>query len=97
MLNDNQNLDYIVKYKEIDVEISNTLQKNFTAKKIRNLAIFLSILFIFFIIKIYEINKKILFPTIFFFVAIVVVAKVIGTQIKWKLIIKDKKSMYIMI
>lgn len=91
MLNDNGNFDYIVKCKEIDVEVSDTLQKRFSAKNIRNLAIYLSILFIFFIIQIYDANKKILLPTIFFVIAVTVILKIIATEIKWKLRIKDKK------
>lgn len=88
---DNNNFDYIVKCKEIDIEIDDTIQKRNNTKDLKNFMIFLCIIFIFFISRIYDANPKLLLPGCIFFAILIILVKLVLKKPLWKLKIQNRK------
>ena len=92
MTNNYEILDYIVKAKDIDVDISNSLKKNLSSTDTRNIYMFLFILYIFFIILLWNNTITILIlMTILYFVLAILIIKMISFEVKWNLKIHNKK------
>lgn len=88
---DNNNFDYIVKCKEIDIEIYDTIQKRNTTKDLKKFMIFLFIVFIFFMSRIYDTNPKLLLPSCVFFAIVIIIVKLLLKKPLWKLKIQNRK------
>ena len=92
MSNNSETVDFIVKAKDIDVDISNTLKKSLSYSDTRNIYIFLFILYLFFIIQLRNNTIQVLIlMTIFYFVLTALIIKIISFEVKWDLKIHNKK------
>ena len=92
MSNNSETVDFIVKAKDIDVDISNSLKKSLSYRDTRNIYIFLFILYLFFIIQLRNNTIQILIlMTIFYFVLTALIIKIISFEVKWDLKIHNQK------
>lgn len=92
MSNNYEIKDFIVKAKNIDIDISNSFQKSLSSNDKRNLYIFLFIVYIFFIILLWHNTiKTLILITIFYFILAVLIIKIIYFEMKWDLKIHNQK------
>lgn len=92
MSNNYEIKDFIVKAKNIDADISNSLKKSLSSNDKRNLYIFLFIVYIFFIIILWHnTTKTLILMTIFYFVLAVLIIKIVSFEVKWDLKIHNQK------
>ncbi len=92
MLNNYETEDFIVKAKNIDADISNSLNKVLSSSDKNNLYIFIAILYLLIIVILWNSTTKIIIlVTIFFFLLAFLTVKIIAFEVKWDLKIHNQK------